>query len=140
MSDPLFDVFQIGISIHNFNKASEKRLGLSLVQWCVLKCLVDMPACSAHALAAAVGVHPSTLTQTLKRLEKKRFVFATEDPNDSRRKLISITRAGKETLDQASPRMADWSRSLGSVGKQLDAVGRAVGKALRESSVGPGQA
>ena len=102
--DPLLSLFHLGVSLHHLNMQSEKRLGLSLGQWCLLKKLIDMPVTTAHALSKAVGVHPSTLTQTLKRLESRGFIFITEDPKDSRKKLISITRAGKKALDRARTR------------------------------------
>jgi DNA-binding MarR family transcriptional regulator len=112
-------LFHIGIAIHQLNKRAEKSLGLSLVQWCLLKCLVDMPASSAHALSSAVGVHPSTLTQTLKRLERKQFIFIMEDPKDCRKKLISITRLGKAALDMTSDQLENWSKHLMGMEKEL---------------------
>jgi len=118
-SRPLFSLFRIGISIHHFNKKSEEKFGLSLVQWCLLENLIDMPGTSAHALAKSVGVHPSTLTQTLKRLEKKEFVFQAEDPRDSRKKIISLTKNGKEAMESVAIQMRDWSNDLSSLGGDL---------------------
>ena len=115
----LISLFEIGNAIHQLNKKSERKMGLSLVQWRLLKCLIDMPATSAYLLSQAVGVHPSTLTQTLKRLEKKEMLFVSEDPRDSRRKIISITRAGKEALSAASDRMVSWSQALAASRKEL---------------------
>jgi DNA-binding MarR family transcriptional regulator len=85
-----------------------------------------MPMCSAHALSSAVGVHPSTLTQTLKRLERKKRVYVTEDPKDSRRKLITITREGKRALDHAQPEMQSWESRLGRLKSELQAVQSAL--------------
>ena len=119
---PLFSLFHIGNSIQALNKRSEKTMGLSLVQWCLLRCLIDMPASSAHLLAKAVGVHPSTLTQTLKRLERKNFIFITEDPKDSRKKLISITRSGRDVLEVTGASIDDWSRDLSILGEDLHRV------------------
>lgn len=119
---PLFSLFRIGNSIQALNKRTEKYCGLSLVQWCLLKYLIDMPGSSAQLLAKAVGVHPSTLTQTLKRLEKKKFIFITEDPKDSRKKLISITRAGKYTLETTAGNVQVWTKDLSILGDDLDRV------------------
>lgn len=116
---PLFSIFRLGISIHNFNKRSEEKVGLSLVQWCLLEQLIDMPRTSAFALAKSLGIHPSTLTQTLKRLEKKGYIFQTEDPRDSRKKVISITKAGKLILERIATQMVDWSASLEPLVKDL---------------------
>lgn len=115
----LFLLFQIGVSLHQLNKRLEKHLGLSLVQWCLLKNLIDLPAVSALSLATAVGVHPSTLTQTLKRLEKKKFIFVMEDSTDSRKKLISITRAGKNNLESTSKKMKKKLSTLFEFEKEL---------------------
>lgn len=112
IENQLVSLFRIGISIHNLNKRSEKHSGLSLAQWCALRQLIDMPAVTAHSLAKAVGIHPSTLTQTLKRLEKKELIFISDDPRDSRRKLITITRSGKDALENTSSQMQSWSKDL----------------------------
>ena len=118
----LFQLFHVGISIHHLNKRTEKQVGVSLVQWCLLKHLVDMPATSAHLLSTTVGVHPSTLTQTLKRLEKKKFIFVVEDPRDSRKKLISIAREGKDVLESATRRVENISEGMSSIANELTQV------------------
>ena len=41
----------------------------------------------------------STRIQGLKRLKKKNAVYIAEDPNDSRKKNISITRTGFELIN-----------------------------------------
>lgn len=114
-----FSLFQTGVAIQHLNKRSEKYLGLSLVQWCLLKILIDMPAASAQTLANAVGLHPSTLTQTLKRLEKKKLIFVTEDSFDSRKKLISLTRLGNNVLEAACNKMESFSNDLSGMQKEL---------------------
>lgn len=110
--DSLFTLMRLGVVIQNFNKNSERKMGLSLVQWCTLQTLIDMPGVSAHALAKSVGVHPSTITQTLKRLQRKQLVFSAADPCDSRRKMISITRQGKDFLLNVDKQAKEWSVDL----------------------------
>ena len=97
--DEIDSLFHLTLALHHLNKEMERRLKLSLVQLFVLLRLRHLPASSAQVLASAVGVHPSTLCQTLKRLTRKEFVFITEDPKDSRRTLIALTKRGKETID-----------------------------------------
>jgi DNA-binding MarR family transcriptional regulator len=93
--EPIRALVQVGLAIHNLNKAAEQRLGLSLVQCHVLSALLELPGCSQQELALASGVHPSTLTQTLKILERKGFIFVDEHPKDSRKKILLATRQGK---------------------------------------------
>ena len=116
----LVSLVRIGNSIHHLNKKSEQLTGLSLVQWCVLKQLIDMPGTAALALAKMVDVHPSTLTQTLKRLERKGHVFLMEDPKDSRKKVISITKQGQMMLAKMEAQMESWSRELRSLSGGLN--------------------
>jgi DNA-binding MarR family transcriptional regulator len=119
MDQLFFCLFQIGVSINQLNKQSEKQLKLSMVQWSLLKTLVEIPGATAHSLAEAVGVHPSTLTQTLKRLERKKYIFVMSDPSDSRKKLISITRLGKETMDATSKSLLNFSEEFTVIQKEL---------------------
>ncbi|MBL7668972.1 MAG: MarR family transcriptional regulator [Bdellovibrionaceae bacterium] len=115
-------LFHIGVAIHHFNKYSERYLGLSLVQWCLLKQLINMPAVSAHTLALAVGIHPSSLTQTLKRLERKKYVVIMNDPQDTRKKIISISRLGKDVLEITSKKLEVWSIGLSDIGNELGLI------------------
>ncbi len=119
LDQSLFSLLDIGNSIHQFNKQSERRVGVSLVQWCLLKRLIDMPSASAQSLAAEVGVHPSTLTQSIKRLERKNFIFVIVDPKDSRKKLISITRHGKESLENTTIHMRTWLKEMEAFGDKI---------------------
>ncbi len=115
-------LLNLGSSIHHANKESERRFGLSLVQWCLLKHLIDMPSASARSLAKEAGVHPSTLTQTIKRLARKKLIFILEDPKDSRRKLISITRLGKDMMESTATQMTSWLSGLAALERDLDRI------------------
>jgi DNA-binding MarR family transcriptional regulator len=122
----LYRLLKIGLEIHHLNKAYERRLGLSVVQWCVMKRLIDLPAVSAQALAEAVGVHPSTLTQTLRRLSRKQYIFIEEHSKDTRRKAIFITREGKAALDHMDQKLEKKLTELGGLSSDLDRVASAL--------------
>jgi DNA-binding MarR family transcriptional regulator len=108
MKAPLQIAFQLGMEIERLSARIEQKAGISLAQWSVLIRLKDLPACSAQDLAQAVGVHPSTLTQSLKRLEKKGYIFVGKDPKDSRKKILSLTRSGAKKLDEALRILQPW--------------------------------
>jgi DNA-binding MarR family transcriptional regulator len=116
---PILSIFHINLLLLHLNKESEKKLGVSIVQWCVMKHLIEMPGTSAQELSNAVQVHPSSLTQSLKRLIRKNLIFVSEDPRDSRKKTISITRKGKQTLDTVEEQMRPLKRELESIGSEL---------------------
>ena len=108
MNTEIAHLVQMNLVFHSLNKGAEQRLGLSLVQYYLLTILRDMPGCSPQNLADAAGIHPSSLTQSLKRLRKKQTVFVGEDPKDSRKKILSVTRNGCKLLDQFSEGIGEF--------------------------------
>ena len=118
----LANIVRLNIVFSNLNKDAERRTGLSVVQWCLLNRILVMPVSSAQRLAHAMGMHPSTLTQSLKLLSKKGYVFVAQDPRDSRRKLISLTRKGFEAIGECRAQMAAYEEKLGVVSRKLESV------------------
>ena len=119
---PLTSVSQVSILLHNLNKEAERTTGLSIVQWSILKHVLEMPGTSAQELSEAAGLHPSTLSQSLKLLIRKEFILVIEDPRDSRKKIISLARNGKSMLDQAQKPMDEIASKLAPVEKELYAL------------------
>jgi DNA-binding MarR family transcriptional regulator len=115
MKAPLQIAFRLGIEIDRLSDRMERRCNISLAQWSVLIRLKDLPAVTAQDLAAAVGVHPSTLTQALKRLERKRYIFVGKDPKDSRKKILSLTREGAERLEEVRTVLQPWRTKMGAM-------------------------
>ena len=113
MDDEVAQWVRMSLAFHNLNKGAETQFGISMVQYHLLSTLRDMPGCSPQALADSVGMHPSTLTQSLKRLRRKNAIYVAEDPKDSRKKILSMTRDGSELLET-------FSRGIG---KLLDGKG-----------------
>lgn len=110
---PFLIIFQIGLSIHHLNARLEKKSKISLTQWAILQELFKRPATSPFVLAKAVGILPGTLTPALGRLKRKGLVFVGNDPKDSRKKILSLTRKGKETIDTADKQVVAWRDQLG---------------------------
>ncbi|MGK5088249.1 MarR family transcriptional regulator [Bdellovibrionota bacterium FG-2] len=102
---------EANLAFHSLNKAAEKQFGLSLVQYHLLVMLRDLPGCSPQELAEAVGMHPSTLTQSLKRLKRKEAAFIAIDPRDSRKKILSLTRKGRALMARIEEAAEQAARS-----------------------------
>lgn len=78
----------LSVDLHNLNAGVQKNYQISIVQWLVLKKIIDNPGISAGGLADNSGVHPSTLTPTINRLEALGHIYILERPSDLRRKFI----------------------------------------------------
>jgi DNA-binding MarR family transcriptional regulator len=99
----LSQLIAIARTLQDFNLAFEKEFDLSLTQWLVLATLKDLPGCTALALSKALQMQPSSLTQILKRLEKKHLIVITNDSRDSRKKILLLSREGKKQHDALTP-------------------------------------
>lgn len=92
----LEQLISLSVELHNLNAGVQRRWNLSIVQWLVLKKIVDSPGLSAGTLAEISKIHPSTLTPTLNRLEIFGLVYILERPSDHRRKFIIASWKGLE--------------------------------------------
>jgi DNA-binding MarR family transcriptional regulator len=117
-------LMEFSLSLNQINKRLESKYGLSLVQWYLLQTLLDMPAVSPQQLARAIGVTPGTLSQALTRLERKRLLFMRDDPQDARRKMISITRSGKKSMEEAG---AEFARAFDGCERMDKEMGQIAG-------------
>ena len=69
------------------------------------------------AVAALLGMDRTTVTAALKPLRRRRLVSVRPDREDSRRRLLSLTSAGRATLAEAVP---VWQRVQAAIEAQLD--------------------
>lgn len=86
----------LSVDLHNLNADVQRRWQLSIVQWLVLKKIIDAPGLSASSIAEISKVHPSTLTPTLTRLEGLGLIRQLERACDNRRKFIVASWKGLE--------------------------------------------
>ncbi|BCJ56610.1 MarR family winged helix-turn-helix transcriptional regulator [Micromonospora endophytica] len=75
--------------------------GLSLSRTKVLQALASCGALHQAQLAASLGQAPRSVTQIVEGLERLGMVARTGDPEDRRRKTVSITHAGRTVLRAA---------------------------------------
>ena len=87
----------LSVDLHNLNASVQRRYEISIVQWLVLKKIIEQPGLSAGTLAEISRVHPSTLTPTINRLEAMDLIYIQERPTDLRRKLLITSWKGFET-------------------------------------------
>lgn len=63
-------------------------------------------------LAAELGMTLGTLTGVRRGLEKQDRVVVTRDPSDGRRRNISLTESGRQTIEQLYPKFNRWAASM----------------------------
>ncbi|MBA3819423.1 MAG: MarR family transcriptional regulator [Deltaproteobacteria bacterium] len=77
------------------SKRMARTLGVTGPQRLVVRMLGQTPGIAARDIAAMLGIHPSTLTGILARLEKQGMIVREVDSTDRRRTCFELTAAGR---------------------------------------------
>lgn len=85
--------------VHALNVRSKrmgKTLGVTGPQRLVIRVVGQSPDATARAIAEMLGLHPSTLTGVLARLERQKMIQRKVDPVDRRRVRFRLTAEGRK--------------------------------------------
>lgn len=89
---------QLWMLVHGLevrSKRMARSIGVTGPQRLVIRVIGQSKLPSARDLAQTLGLHPSTLTGVLARLERQQLIERHVDPADRRRARFSLTAAGK---------------------------------------------
>jgi DNA-binding MarR family transcriptional regulator len=78
------------------SKRMGKTLGVTGPQRLVIRVVGQSPDATARAIAQTLGLHPSTLTGVLARLERHKLIHRKVDPADRRRVRFRLTAEGRK--------------------------------------------
>lgn len=96
--------FIISVASNQYLKQNDnylKEIDLNVAQTKVLMTLVDYENVSIDFLAKKTFMSKSSVTKSVKNLEKKGLVNKEIDENDNRKKVITVTPKGKEIQDES---------------------------------------
>lgn len=79
--------------------------GVTSVQFATLSVLARAPGMSQAGLGGELGLDRATITDLVRRMEARGHVVRTADPGDARRKVVTLTPSGQETLHALLPRV-----------------------------------
>ena len=88
-------LWQLTHALQVASKRMARTLGITGPQRLVLRVVGQVPGIAARDLASTLGLHPSTLTGVLDRLERQKFLARTVDPEDRRRARFALTAKGR---------------------------------------------
>jgi DNA-binding MarR family transcriptional regulator len=92
----------------------------------VINQLVLVGPSSVQQLATVLGITHASVSETRRSLEEAGLITAEADPEDSRRRVLTLSNAGKALVKKFRPLWDDFDR----VARELDAEAGAVTKAL----------
>ncbi len=137
--DVLAEVWALNHAIERASTRMESRLGVTAQQRLLIRLVGRHGAVSAGTLAELLCVDASTVSTSLKRLEKRKMLRRSKDVADGRRTLVTLLPAGRaldrregasiegalEALLDASPasRVNTMRRFLRDLVTRIDRVG-----------------
>lgn len=90
----MHSLWELSHALQVASKRMARTLGVTGPQRLVIRILGQSPNITARELATTLGIHPSTLTGVLARLEKSGFIARKVDAADRRRARFELTAAG----------------------------------------------
>jgi len=83
--------------------AREIGINLTPTQWAALSKLRETGPCSQNQLGRLTAMDVATIKGVIDRLTARGLTETSSDPEDGRRLLVSLTRAGREMAEKAAP-------------------------------------
>jgi MarR family transcriptional repressor of mepA len=95
----------------------------------VILTLSHRPLLSVIELAIEIGyTHPSTIS-LLKELEKEKLIRSKKDKNDERKRLLELTKKGKQLVDTMQPIWQVMQHVLNEIASNHDNLLKAINQA-----------
>ena len=82
--------------------AREIGINLTSAQWAVLAKLTETGPCSQNQLGRLTAMDVATIKGVIDRLTARGLTETSADPDDGRRLLVSLTRAGQQLAEKAA--------------------------------------
>ena len=76
---------------------------LTPTQWAALSKLAETGPCSQNQLGRLTSMDVATIKGVIDRLSVRGLTETSQDPEDGRRLLVSLTRAGQQAVEKAAP-------------------------------------
>lgn len=111
-------------------EAGEPGRGITVSQVAMMRRLVECGPMTASQLASTEHVSQQAIAQRLDLFKPTGYLALAPDPDDRRRKLVSITDKGREFLDELSAGDREWlTRAIDAVisEDELPALAAAIG-------------
>jgi DNA-binding MarR family transcriptional regulator len=78
-------------------------INLTPTQWAAVAKLAETGPCSQNQLGRLTAMDVATIKGVIDRLSARGLTETSSDPEDGRRLLVSLTRAGQQLADKAAP-------------------------------------
>lgn len=128
-----FHLRRAGRAVGQFYERYFQELDLRSGQFGLLAAISRLEKLSIGELSSAMGMDQTTATRNVELLARKGLVNLEPDPEDARRKALSLTAAGAEKLREAEPhwRQAQTALAAGLGEKEAQKLLQLLGKLVK---------
>ncbi|MGC7530699.1 MarR family winged helix-turn-helix transcriptional regulator [Pandoraea pneumonica] len=95
---------QLSLTYRAMMSAFDAQVGHPLPRWRIIYALAERGTCSQKFLAEHCRLDPVQLTRQLQSMEALGWLTRVTDPDDNRLTNVTLTDAGKQVHDEATPR------------------------------------
>ena len=127
-----FSLYAASMAVGRTYKPLLDRLGITYPQYLALLALWEEDGRLVGAIAARLGLEPSTMTPLVKRLEAAGLVTRARNPDDERQVRVRLTERGVALREECGCLAEALVARSGMAGPQLAALNRDV-QALRDA-------
>ena len=90
----------------------QREFGVSVTVWRIMSLLAIEPGIPATRICHVIGFDKGPVSRTLAGMEEDGLIAGRDDPNDARRRLISLTSSGRILHDRIIPVALERERRL----------------------------
>ncbi len=105
--------------INEINEKHEKYLSgkldeyeISYTQFKTIMAIAENSNISQKDLSALFDINESTVTRLIAKIEDKKIIKTTKNPNNKRRKEIKLTKKGKDLLSEIQLYESKWNKNF----------------------------
>jgi MarR family transcriptional regulator, temperature-dependent positive regulator of motility len=105
-------LIRLAQQLHKRLWVSEVSAEITSPQYGILNAILADPGIDQKTAGEEVGIDKSTVGDVVYRLAERGLIHTIRDPEDQRRNLLHLSRAGRQAVTELAPRILEMNRKL----------------------------
>lgn len=112
MNDEMLLINEINEKHEKYLSAKLEEYEISYTQFKTIMAIAENSNISQKDLSALFDINESTVTRLIAKIEDKKIIKTTKNPNNKRRKEIKLTKKGKDLLSEIQLYESKWNKNF----------------------------
>ena len=105
-------MIRLAQQLHKRLWVTEVSAEITSPQYGILNAILADPGIDQKTAGEEVGIDKSTVGDVVYRLAERGLIHTIRDPEDQRRNLLHLSRAGRQAVTELAPRILEMNRKL----------------------------